>query len=173
MIRPRRRSSQEGDQPDSFERAAERLDADRRSRELGEPIPVGPPGLATALPDRRRMRRTLWVVAGALVLLVIGRVATRSPAPALPASCTASRIAVQPTEAPRGGAVRWSATGPSGRAITVTLDGRQVSTPGTVLRGCRAAARFLVPLGPGRREVRLLDTRTGDVRATARLTVTS
>jgi hypothetical protein len=158
------------DEPDAYERAAQRIDADRRSRELGDPIPVLPPGLATPLPDRRKMRRTLYLIGVLLVVLVVGRLAASSHAPELARSCTTLQIAVSPTEVRPGAGVKWSVTGPSGRPITVTVGGKRVSRPGIALADCRAAAAFLVPtLAPGEYKITVSD---GSGSSSARMTVT-
>lgn len=161
----RRRDPEE---PDAFERAAQRIDADRRGRELGDPIPVLPPGLAVPLPDRRKMRRTLYLVGGLLVVLVVGQLTARSRGPSLPASCSTLRIAVKPAEVRQGAGVSWSAAGPAGRTITVTLGGKLVSRSGAALADCKASGSFLVQLGPGRYELMVRD---GANSATARLVV--
>ena len=157
------------EEPDAYERAAHRLDADRRSRELGDPIPVLPPGLATPLPDRRKMRRTLYLLGAVLLVLILGRLTARSRAPELPPNCSKLQVAVEPTQVRQGGGVSWSATGPSGRAVTLGIGNRRVSRPDTVLTDCKATGKFLVPVGPGTYDVTL---RVGGDSATARLTVT-
>lgn len=157
------------DEPDPYEQAAARLDAERRSRDLGEPIPALPPGLAAPLPDRRKMRRTLYLIGAVLLILIVGRVTARSHAPDLTASCTKVQLAITPSKVHRGRAVTWSATGPSGRVITLTIGGRQVSADGTTLTSCKATGKFLVPVGPGRYDVTL---RAGSETATRRLSVT-
>lgn len=156
------------DGSDPYEQAAARLEADRRSKELGDPMPVLPPELATAMPDRRRMRRTLYLVGGVLLILVVGRIGAGSRAPSLPASCSKLQIAVSPAEARQGGGVTWSATGPPGQAISVSIGGRQVSRPSTALVDCKATGKFVVPVGPGRYD---LTVRSGVSTATARLIV--
>ncbi len=157
------------DEADPYEAAAARLDADRRSRDLGDPIPALPPGLATPMPDRRKMRRTLYLIGAVLLILIVGRVTARSHAPELAASCTKVQLAINPSAVHSGRAVTWSATGPSGRAITLTVGDRQVSPDRTTLTGCKATGKFLVPVGPGRYDVTL---RAGSATATARLSVT-
>ena len=166
------RRGSDGERPDAYERAAQRIDADRRSRNLGDPIPVPPPGLGARMPDRRKMRRTLYLIGGLLVLLVVGQITARSRDPELPASCTTLRLAVDPTEVRQGRAVSWSATGPSGRSISVTVGGKQVSPPGTTLANCTATGKFVLPaLPPGRHDVTVRTSSGGAIGA--RPTVTS
>lgn len=157
------------DEPDPYEQAAARLEAERRSRDLGDPIPDLPPGLTAPLPDRRKMRRTLYLIGAVLLILIVGRLTARSRAPQLAADCTRLQIAITPGEVRRGHAVNWSATGPSGRPITVAIGGRRVSTDRTTLTGCTATGKFLVAVGPGRYQVTLDD---GAGSATAPLSVT-
>lgn len=166
----RRAGRSDADEPDPYEQAAARLEGDRRSRDLGDPIPVLPPGLATPLPDRRKMRRTLYLIGAVLLVLIIGRLTARSRSPDLAANCTKLQIFVDPGQVKQGAGVSWSATGGSGRTIAVRLAAKQVSRPDTVLRNCKATGKFLVPVPPGRYQ---LEVRDGTTSATVPLTVTS
>lgn len=166
MVRRRR-----NDQPDHYERVLRRIDLDRRNKEMGDPMPGPPPGLDVPIP-RRRMRQVTLLLGGALVVLVLGRAATSSRPPALPANCTTPALKLSSSEVRSGGPVRWAATGPTG-TVMVALDGKQVSRPGTSLAHCRADGTFITSAKPGKHTVTLVDGRTGAVVATLPLTVTS
>lgn len=160
-----------GDSPDFYERSLRRIDEDRRNREMGEPMPA-PPSLDAPLPTRR-LRRTLLLIAAALVILVLGRAATQSRSPKLAASCTKLALKLSAAEVRTGAVLRWSATGPAGTPITVALDGKAVSRPGIALVKCAASDGFITGATPGRHAVTLVDGRTGTVVASSAVTVTA
>lgn len=158
--------------PDPYEIAVHRIESDRRSREMGDPMPALPPGLDVPLPGRR-MHRTIWLLAGALVLLVVGRLATSSRTPTLAADCTRAQFKLSSSEVRTGGPVRWSATGPADTPVEVRVDQRRTSEPGITLAGCKASGAFLlVGVAAGKHTVSLLNSRTGSRLAAAALTVT-
>jgi len=131
------------DRPDPHERAAERIQA---ALEPFEPLP---PGLQRF--DRKRL--VFLLILGAVTVAIL-RDGLGRGAPPVSGSCTHPAFAFDRSEvAQQGGVVKWSAAGPSGASVFVTVDSTSIDSGHllgpVVLKDCKASGRFGVVLQGG------------------------
>jgi hypothetical protein len=175
------------------ERAFEERENLRKDKKVGVASDVPDPmRISTDLPRRSSLR---WTAAGLGVLIVAVLIHNNhtNHAPALATSCTTPAMALSTTSAHQGSNVRWSATGPAGTPLLITIGvaslkagakpgqispvpepgGRLATTeiavrPGPLPSSCASHGEFSVGVPKGRYTVRLFRlTNAGTAAVTA------
>lgn len=122
--------------------------------ELGALQPLPP------APQRIAPMKLLGLFAVGVVLVAIVRDGLGSAGPELARSCSVPAVVLSKDAVDTGGVVRWSATGPSGATVVLSLD--SPTAPATddarllgrrVLAGCTASGQFGVRAPAGRHTV--------------------
>ena len=154
--------------PDPYEVAAARISAQRRGREMGEPVPELPPGTGTALPSNK-LRRLLVLLAAALVVLAIGGVVRAGQSPG---GCDSTKLELRDDSVEQGEVARWQASGKGVADLELRVAGAVPARGGHTGSGCSASGFFTVDSPPGSYPVTLVDPGAGAaVKARATLDV--